>query len=374
MKYCEDCGYECSDDAKFCGLCGFAFGEMSVDAEELEKAEEHEESEKIEQSMEADKLVEADEEKTEEEKTEEEKTEEENPKEEIGLVETEEDTTETVENEEAEEPAEPDTKEYYKQQMLQNKKMIDDLMEQQRQMKLQMQTMQQQQWNQTQQQQRQQKMINYYNNQISEQRMLAQTQSKGIAIRNIWSLVAAVVCLLPFFINSFIKFNSKYYDGRCGFVEYCREVTYGSVDSFSEWITSMLPIFVLVLIVILIIGAYKAVHKVRGWVVIINIIAIIVTFFYVNAEESSSTSFGISFWILALGIGLAAYSCCTDNTEVDIRTRALSYDDMQGPAYSLSMLAADSSLELKQEWRCPKCDSKNPIDYRYCKTCSTARS
>ena len=377
MKYCEDCGYQCSDDAKYCGLCGLAFGEMtveSVDTEEPEKAEKLEESEEteetgesgeteeIEQLVEVDKLVEADEEKPEEEK----------PEEEIGLVETE-DTTETGENEEAEESAETDTKEYYKQQMLQNKKMIDDLMEQQRQMKLQMKTMQQQQWNQTQQQQRQQKMINYYNNQISKQRMLAQAQSKGVTIRNIWSLVAAVVCLLPFFINSFIKFNLKYYDGRSGFVEYCREVTYGSVDTLSEWITSMLPIFVLVLVVILIIGTYKAVYKVRGWVVVINIIAIIVTFFYVKSEEGSSTSFGISFWILTLGIGLAAYSCCTDNPEVDTRTGALSYDDIQGTAYSLSMLAADSSLELKQEWRCPKCDAKNLIDYKYCRICSTSR-
>ena len=90
-------------------------------------------------------------------------------------------------------------------------------------------------------------------------------------------------------------------------------------------------------------------------------------------RSGSSTTFGISFWLLALGIFMAAYSCCTGDYKVDTYTGEPSYEEIQGSAYSLSMLAADSSMELKQEWRCPKCDAKNNIDYKYCRICSTAR-
>ncbi len=368
MKYCAECGYQCSDNANFCGLCGFSFSEMSLEAvvtetlEETQMAEDAEELEEVNASN----------------QVEEEPVEEEPDKTEEKIEDDEEESDQVEEAEKSEEIVEPDTKEYYKQQVLKNEKMIDDLKAQQQQMQLQMKTMQQQQWNQTQQQQRQQKMISYYNNQISQQRMQAQVKSKGVAIRNIWSLVAAVVCLLPFFISGFINHNLKYYNGTCGLVEYCRdvadEISYSSNVTVSEWITAMLPITVLVLVVILIIGTYMPVYRVRGWVVIVNIISIIVTFFYVKSEESYYTTFGISFWILTMGIGLAAYSCCTDNHEVGINVGEINYDDIQGASYNLSMLAADSSMELKQEWRCPKCDSKNLIDYKYCRICSTPRN
>ncbi len=348
MKYCIECGYECSDDAKFCGLCGYAFEvvpEIPVDVAEPEVESSDKEAEAVvDVQMTAEATI-ADK-----------------------LTNTVEATKELDENYE-------NNQENYKEQMLQYKQTVDELTKQQRQLQHQLQTMQKQQWNQAEQQQKQQKLINHYRYQASQQQMMAQTQRRGAYVRNIWSLIAAIICMISFFINDFVKVEMIYYETSYGLMDFCGKgldfVGY-SKESLATWIISMLPLLVIVLVIVLIVGGYRAVHGIRGWIVVANIIAIITTFFYVKVEGYKDSTFGISFWILAVGIGLATYSCWTDEPEKYSQTGTLGYD-VDGPTYNLSLLAADTSLELKQEWRCPKCDSKNPIDYKYCKTCSTSR-
>ncbi len=336
MKYCEDCGFGCDDLARFCNICGYQF---KIDAVEEAVSEEVEK----ELDDEATTLL------------------------------LEEDVEENVQQE-LDKKLEDDAPEYYKQEMLQNKQMIDDLMKQQKQLQMQLDTMKKQQWKQAEQQQKQQNQLNQYNYQAYQQRVYtAQPQAEGTKVRNMWSFISAIVCLLPFFISNFAKEGAKYYNVSYGFAEFCGEaidyLTYGSEDSITGVISRMLPLLVIGLVVVLIICGYKPMPKLRGWTVVANIVAIITMFFYVKAEGFRDVSFGISFWILIIGVGMATYSCWTDEPEPKSQ---MGYG-VGGSSYNLSLLAAETPIERSLEWRCPKCDSRNSMDYKFCKTCSTSR-
>lgn len=334
MKYCKECGFGCDDLARFCNICGYQF---KIDAVKMDVADQA--------------VEELDDEAT--------------------TLLLEEAVEENVQRE-LDKLLADDTPEYYKREMLQNKQMIDDLMKQQQQLQMQLDTMKKQQWQQAELQQKQQNQLKEYKNQGTPQPIIIQPQNAGNHLRNKWALIAAIVCIISFVMGNFVVYKWHGNDIPYGIIEFCQRIkATGYYSNIAElmviWMAAALPILAIGLTIVLVVSAFCAIPVVRLWVVIANIIGMFATFVYILMEGGGDYAIGFSFWCLAIGMGMGAYSC----------TKEVSKSGMQvanALDFNLKHMASEVPLERDKEWRCPKCDTRNSNEYKFCKTCGTSKS
>ena len=333
MKYCNECGFGCDDLARFCTICGHQF-KIETEHKEVEK----------EPDVEATTLL------------------------------LDEPVVDNVQQE-LEKALEDNTPEYYKQEMLQNKQMIDDLMKQQQQLQMQLDTMKKQQWKQAELQQKQQNQLKEYRYQVVPQPVVV-PQASSNRLKNKWSLIGAIVCILSHIMGDFVVYDGYRSELNYGVIEFCQRVRvngyYGdTAELIVVWITAMFPLLSVALIVVLAVSSFCEIPTVRLWLSIANIIGIVATFLFILMEGGGDYVMGVSFWCMIIGIGLGTYSCVKGDME---NSNKLAAKAANGPDFNIGLIASEVSLERGNEWRCPKCDTRNSKDYKFCKTCGTSRT
>lgn len=196
----------------------------------------------------------------------------------------------------------------------------------------------------------------------------------GIRIRNKMSLIAAIVCMLSFFVGNFI-FVSEWHETKgysLGEFSKLIEDWPSHLEGFTKilcWFSSLLSVFLVSLIIISFIGAFANVNDFREWAIGLTIASIVCTILWMFDDIGFEfiSRLGTSWLFLIAGIVLAIISKDTD----------ASFEKVV-PRRELGNGVSDSKLDLSSinrtnvgEWRCPSCDTKN--NGSTCKVCGISR-
>ncbi len=180
-------------------------------------------------------------------------------------------------------------------------------------------------------------------------------RKRGIA-HIICSLLATAFCLGTFCMKEFVYIKVLYYEVSDNFVEFCGR--YGDLsychslgEKLAAIVVSLVPMLVIGMSMALVAGLFVPLYKIRRILVTSSIIATLIMFFFAIGE-SGNLSFKSAFYVLLIGLALSVVTCLLDKP------------------VSHSIMVLDKG---NVEWRCPKCDMRNPINIKFCKRCSTSR-
>lgn len=201
--------------------------------------------------------------------------------------------------------------------------------------------------------------------QMSNQMMAQQQQTNNnnsvpvqappvFRIKNIYSLVAGIITLVAYLTSSFII----YYDGwfydeeKYSIADWCSLMSFVAKDTHDHtliyMIMSSLNILTIATIIVLLLGAFIDVSSFRSWILTLEIVAFVITFFAFKSVDDEYR-LSSSFYILLAGLIVGIISASHASSEKHYVYRPLG----------------------KGEWRCLKCDTKNTGSV--CKFCGETR-
>ncbi len=190
-------------------------------------------------------------------------------------------------------------------------------------------------------------------------------------LRNIWSLIAAVICIVSLFVGVIAGGNLMDISSITSDL-----IEYGEGwEKFGLIMITVLPWDIIALAVTLIVGGFSKQLEIRKLFIFIQFLGIfsllsLIAEIWGRGFEFSDLETG--FWVLVAGFVLALIAGSTDSgpsdTSIYAPRRSMGNGVSDSNSRSLESIARESD---QGKWICPKCDVKNTG--AICKVCGGAR-
>ncbi len=186
-------------------------------------------------------------------------------------------------------------------------------------------------------------------------------QFPTVKIRNMWSLISAVLLLIAMLSSEFVHYvNWGDWEKNISLSDLCSQISRGTKGWESDYkivvvFASWMFYLTIAAFILSVLGGFIDVIIYKKWASFLSMLCFIaLTIIMLNKRIiylCDETSFGTGYYVLGAGIVIAIISIFKDNP----------------PMHSLT---ANNDLQAG-EWRCPKCDTKNIGTS--CKICGMSR-